>query len=197
MPTPLPLPPLKPRRQKDAEFFAGTDRLLRERLPGQTYSCREIAAACGLSRRAIEFMELNAIKSLSRAIARECPELIEQAIGGDSVTAFFARLTRPANLVGKRYSEKKHCRRFPEVFNKAGKPRMGNASGGQMTQLQLHKEIKKSCPALFAKRDWKSVRDRRLLRNIAKGTASPVAIASAKARGILLATPPVAATNAA
>jgi transcriptional regulator with XRE-family HTH domain len=60
-----------------ARFLSGTQVLLDGREPGETFTQQQIADACGLSKRAIQFIEEKALRKFARGLYAIAPELFK------------------------------------------------------------------------------------------------------------------------
>ena len=86
---------------KPDQILAGLIALESTRKRGQTFSFREIAAACGVNHRAIQFIANKAMYKVAVGLRKQCPELFEEQLGSkQAVQKFFSRLSPNAYLAG-------------------------------------------------------------------------------------------------
>jgi len=73
-------------------FSAGTAKLLAERRPGQTFSAQEIADACGVHKRTVQYIEAKALRNFARGLQALCPDVINDEMSAGKREGFLRTL---------------------------------------------------------------------------------------------------------
>ena len=103
-------PQTKIPRRKDAEFIAGTNALFADRAPvhpndnsivRRTYTCHEIARACGLVPQTLRYIERKALRSLARELYKRYPEIFKMEMNDGQLDKFLAMLNSNPYRTGK------------------------------------------------------------------------------------------------
>lgn len=151
------------KHKKNGQFMAGTARLLAERQPGQTFSQEQIADACGVHKRTIQYIEAKALRSLARGLQKACPDALDELSPGKR-EGFLKTLNRgvyercgTALTHGNTRHDALPAKRFaPPVFRRAS----------SMTQEQVAAHLRSQ--EAFPKQSFGEARDAAIARRAQK-----------------------------
>lgn len=76
-------------RGKNDQILAGLRRLAEKQRHGQAFSQTEVAAACGITRKAVYEIENRAICNFTKRLAQICPDAVAEAMHGRPIREIF------------------------------------------------------------------------------------------------------------
>lgn len=83
------------------QIVDGCRRLAEQQRPGQTFTPSEIGRACGVHKRAIVFIERQALHNFAKRLHTRCPTVFSEILGeGFDIPRLFAGLKRGSEPTG-------------------------------------------------------------------------------------------------